>query len=75
MTLLKDAPDVARDLVGLDRRYANNPGWQSLKDTGWLGRAAEVCSTFAGYDEPDCTIDLRGWQPRRTVVEGPELPG
>ena len=63
MTLLKDASDVARGLVGLDRRYANIPGWQSLKDQGWLGRAAEVCATFAGYDEPDYTIDLRGWQP------------
>jgi hypothetical protein len=75
MTLLKDAADVARGVVGLDRRYANIPGWQSLKDAGWLGRAAEVCSTFAGYDEPDYTIDLRGWQPRRTLVEGPGLPG
>jgi len=75
MTLLKDASDVARGLVGLDRRYANIPGWQSLKDAGWLGRAAEVCSTFAGYDEPDYTIDLRGWQPQPTLVEGPGLPG
>ncbi|MPZ93898.1 MAG: hypothetical protein GEU96_03075 [Propionibacteriales bacterium] len=75
MTLLKDASEVARGLVGLDRRYANIPGWQSLKDAGWLGRAAEVCSTFAGYDGPDYTIDLRGWQPRRTLVEGPGLPG
>jgi len=75
MTLLKDASEVARGLVGLDRRYANIPNWQALKDAGWLGRAAEVCSTFAGYDEPDYTIDLRGWQPRRTLVEGPGLPG
>lgn len=75
MTLLKDFSDVVRGLVGLDRRYSNIPGWQSLKDAGWLGRAAETCSTFAGYDEPDYTIDLRGWQPRRTLVEGPGLPG
>ena len=75
MTLLKDASDVARGLVGLDRRYSNIPGWQPLKDAGWLGRAAETCATFAGYDEPDYTIDLRGWQPRRTLVEGPGLPG
>lgn len=74
-TLLKDAADAARALVGLDRRYSNIPGWQSLKDAGWLGRAAETCATFAGYDEPDYTIDLRGWQPRRTLVEGPGLPG
>lgn len=75
MTLLKDASDVARGLVGLDRRYSNIPGWQPLKDAGWLARAAETCATFAGYDEPDYTIDLRGWQPRRTLVEGPGLPG
>lgn len=74
MTLLKDASDVARGLVGLDRRYANIPGWESLKDAGWLGRAAEVSSIFAGYNEPDYAIDLRGWQPRRTLVEGPGLP-
>lgn len=66
---------MARGLVGLDRRYANIPGWQSLKGPGWLGRAAEVCSTFTGYAEPDYTIDLRGWRPRRTLVEGPRLPG
>jgi hypothetical protein len=75
MTLLKDASDVARGLVGLDRRYSNIPGWQPLKDAGWLARAAETCATFAGYGEPDYTIDLRGWQPRRTLVEGPGLPG
>jgi hypothetical protein len=66
---------VARGLVGLDRRYSNIPGWRPLKEAGWLGRAAETCSTFAGYDEPDYTIDLRGWQPRPTLVEGPALPG
>ena len=75
LTLLKDASDVARGLVGLDRRYSNIPGWQPLKEVGWLGRAAETCATFAGYDQPDYTIDLRGWQPRRTLVEGPGLPG
>lgn len=75
MTLLKDACDVARGLVGLDRRYAHIPGWKPLKEAGWLARAAETCATFAGYDEPDDTIDLRGWQPRRTLVEGPGLPG
>lgn len=42
MTDLKDAPEVTRALVRLDRRYANIPGWKSLKDQGRLGRAAEV---------------------------------
>lgn len=66
---------MARGLVGLDRRYSNIPGRQPLRDAGWLARAAETCATFAEYDEPDYTIDLRGWQPRPTLVEGPGLLG
>lgn len=66
---------LRRDPWSLDRRYSNIPGWQPLKDAGWLARAAETCATLAGYDEPDYTIDLRGWQRRRTLVEGPGLPG
>lgn len=73
--MLKDAADATQAIVSLDRPYSNIPGWQSLKDAGWLGRAAETCATFAGYDESDYTIDLRGWRPRRTLVEGPGLPG
>lgn len=75
MTLLNDAADVARALVALDRRYSNIPGWRHLKNAGWLARAAETCSTVAGQSEPDYTIDLRGWQPRISLVEGPGLPG
>jgi len=55
MTLLKDASDIARGLVGLDRRYANIPGWQSLKDAGWLGRAAsrdELTAALVHRPEP-----------------------
>ncbi|WP_121258644.1 hypothetical protein [Nocardioides ferulae] len=75
MTLLKDAADVAQALVALDRRYSNIPGWRHLKNAGWLARAAETCSTVAGQSEPDYTIDLRGWQPSLSLVEGPALPG
>jgi hypothetical protein len=75
MTVLKDAAEVARALVGLDRRHSNIPGWRSLKDQGRLGRAAEVCATFAGYDEPDYTVDLRGWRPAPKTIDGPALPG
>jgi hypothetical protein len=75
MTLLKDASDVVRGLVALDRRYSNIPQWQPLKDAGWLNRAAETCSTFAGRDEPDYTIDLRGWRPRIAPIDGTGLPG
>lgn len=75
LTLLKDAADVVRGLVALDRRYSNIPNWRSLKEVGWLGRAAETCSTFAGYGDPDYTIDRRGWRPRLPLIDGPGLPG
>ncbi len=75
MTLLKDSAEVARALVGLDRRYDNIPGWQALKDVGRLGRAAEVCAVFAGHRDPDYTIDLRGWRPRPALIEGSGLTG
>jgi hypothetical protein len=75
MTVLKDAAEITRGLVGLDRRYAGIPGWMSLQDQGRHGRAADVCAVFAGYDEPDYTVDLRGWRPPISTVEGPALPG
>lgn len=49
LTVLKDAADVVRAVVSLDRRYANIPGWQPLKEPGRLGRAAETCATWAGH--------------------------
>ena len=75
MTVLKDAAEITRGLVALDRRYANIPGWQSIKDQGRLGRAAEVCAVFAGYDDPDYTVDHLGWRPSPTTVDGPAMPG
>ncbi|MFT3871461.1 MAG: hypothetical protein QM714_02265 [Nocardioides sp.] len=75
LTVIKDAADVVRALVSLDRRYANIPGWHPLKDPGRLGRVAETCATWAGYWEPDYTVDLRGWRPEPTLIEGPGLPG
>lgn len=75
MTVLKDAADVARALVGLDRRYSNIPGWKSLTGRGRLGRAAEACATLAGVGGPDYAVDLRGWRPAPTTIEGPAPPG
>jgi hypothetical protein len=75
MTVIHDAAEVARALVGLDRRYSNIPGWQQLKDPGRLGRAAEVCAAYSGYGEPDYSVDRRGWKPRAQLIEGPGLPG
>jgi hypothetical protein len=75
MTVLKDAAEITRGLVVLDRRYAGIPGWKSLQAQGRLGRAAEVCAAFAGNEEPDYTVDLRGWRPPIATVGGPALPG
>lgn len=75
LTVIKDAADVARALVRLDRRYANIPAWQSLTERGRLERAAAICATWAGDGEPDYTVDRRGWRPAPALIEGQGLPG
>jgi len=75
MTVIHDAAEITRALVGLDRRYANIPGWKQLKDPGRLGRAAEVCAAYSGYGDPDYSVDRRGWKPPTRLIEGPGLPG
>lgn len=75
MTVLKDAANVVRGLIALDRRYSNVPGWEKLKNQGWLGRAAETCAAHPGYDEPDYAVDRQGWQPKPKPMNGPAMPG
>jgi hypothetical protein len=75
LTVIHDVAEIARALVGLDRRYANIPGWQQLKDPGRLGRAAEVCAAYSGYGEADYSVDRRGWKPPARLIDGPGLPG
>jgi hypothetical protein len=75
MTVLKDAAEVAYALVVVDKRYANIPGWESLPEQGRLGRAALVCAVFAGYGEPDYTVDLRGWWPPASTIDPPPRDG
>ena len=75
MTVIHDAAEVTRALVGLDRRYARIPGWRQLKDPGRLGRASEVCAAYSGYGDPDYSVDRRGWQPPARLIDGPGLPG
>lgn len=70
MTVLKDAAEIARGLVGLDRRYELIPGWEKLKDQGRLSRAAEMCATSCGNTEQDYSVDLRGWRPPEVTIEG-----
>jgi hypothetical protein len=75
MTVLKDVADVACALVVLDKRYRNIPGWEHLPEPVLLGRAAATAATFAGYDDPDYTVDRRGWRPPATLIDGPGRPG
>lgn len=73
--VLKDAADFVRGLVLLDRRYKNVPGWQHLKNPGRLGQAAEACSQFASEEQPDYSVDTRGWRPAPAAITGAPIPG
>ena len=70
MTVLKDAADIVRGLVALDRRYENVPGWEKLQNQGRLGRAAEACAAYAGVDDPT-TQSTSGLAARATTDGGP----
>lgn len=75
MTVLKDAAEITRALVGIDRHHHVLPGWESLPDHELLGRAAVVCAAHAGYTRPDYSVDRRGWRPPVALTDGPALPG
>lgn len=75
LTVLKDAAEVVRALVALDRRYEGIPDWERLKEQGCLGRAAEACAASSGYGEPNYTVDLRGWRPLPKLTRDPVLSG
>jgi hypothetical protein len=75
MTVLKDAAEVTRALVVLDKRYDNIPGWVPIRERARLDRAAQVCAAFAGSDEPDHSVDQKGWRPPPATIDGGPLPG
>lgn len=75
MTVLKDSAEVTRALVVLDKRYENIPGWIPIRERGRLDRVAQVCGVFAGYDEPDYSVDDKGWRPPSATIDGGPLPG
>jgi len=75
LAVLKDAADFVRGLVVLDKRYKNVPGWESFRNPGRLGQAAEVCSVSAAWGERDYSVDSRGWRPPPAAIQGPALPG
>jgi hypothetical protein len=74
-TVLKDAAEITQGLVVLDQRYTNIPGWAALPECASLGRAAQVCAMFAGYDGQDHTVDLYGWRPSLEMIDGPDPGG
>lgn len=74
-TVLKDAAEVTRALVVLDLRYEGIPGWIPIRDRARLDRAAQVCGVSAGYDEPDYSVDHKGWRPSPATIDGGPLPG
>ena len=74
-TVLKDAADLTRGLVILDRRYKNVPGWHHLNEGTRLGRAAEGTSRQVNHEGHDLGVDQRGWRPVAGIIEGPALPG
>jgi hypothetical protein len=74
-TVLKDAAEVTRALVVLDRRYEGIPGWIPIRERGRLDRAAQVCRVFAGDETPDYSVDHKGWRPPPATIDGGPLPG
>lgn len=75
LTVLKDAAEIARALVVLDKRYDNIPGWIPIRERARLDRAAQVCAAFARGVEPDYSVDQKGWRPPSATIDGGPLPG
>lgn len=75
MAVLKDAAEVARALVVLDKRYDNIPGWIPIRERARLDRAAEALAAFARDVEPDYAVDQKGWRPPSATIDGGPLPG
>jgi hypothetical protein len=74
-TVTRDVADIVRAVVVLDRRYAGVPGWEPLRESGRLGRAAETCGAFVGQGAPDDAVDVRGRQRPAMFVDGAPRPG
>ena len=74
-TVLSDAAEVTRALVVLDKRYANVPGWQEMRERGRLDLAARRCSLYVDSEDQDRTVDLRGWRAPSALIQGGPLPG
>ena len=72
LTVVKDAAEIIRGLLVLDRRYDRVPGWEPLRSPLTLQRAAEACAFISAADY---TVDRRGWKPPARPIAGPPRPG
>ncbi|MGN6128957.1 MAG: hypothetical protein ACTHOK_01295 [Nocardioidaceae bacterium] len=72
LTVVKDAAEIVRALLVLDRRYDKIPEWQRVPGAASLRRAAEGCA-FLTAD--DYSIDRLGWRPPEHTIDGPPRPG
>ena len=75
LAVLKDAAEVTRALVVLDKRYENIPGWIPICERARLDRAAQACGVHAEQVEPDYAVDEKGWRPPSATIAGGPLPG
>jgi hypothetical protein len=71
----RDAADVIRGLVVLDRRYQHIPGWQQLRESTRLHMAAEAVADQSAAAPQDLGVEARGWRPAPAAITGPTLPG
>ncbi|GAB3862690.1 hypothetical protein GCM10028801_28690 [Nocardioides maradonensis] len=74
-TIAGDVAAITQALVVLDRRYRNNPGWETLPGSDRLGWAALATALDVSLGQPDFSVDQTGWHPRTRPIPGPGKPG
>lgn len=72
LTVIKDAAEIIRALLVLDRRYKNIPRWRPVPAAANLQHAAEACAFLTAADY---SIDRLGWRPPARIFDGPPRPG
>jgi hypothetical protein len=74
-TVAKDAADVIRGLVVLDRRYERIPGWKRILSATYLNHSAERVSRLLANMSGDLRVDSRGWRPVPAALIEPAMLG
>ena len=75
VTVAKDAADVIRGLVVLDRRYDLIPGWEHIPWSRPLNEAADRISLSISEAAQDLSVEQLGWTPPPTWSSGSTAPG